>query len=126
MVQEAVAQATEDELLYETGRGSAQSDHAAAVAIAQHELSAYEADPAAAAAAGVVPQGMSAQQYFLSAPVISGYQRGLAIGYERRVLAASGVVVSTWVAQQLLTKPIVIDGQAPTFSVVGALTVASS
>ena len=126
MVQEAVAQAIQDELLYESDGGSAQSDHAAAVATAQQELSAYEQDPAAGEAAGIVPQGMSAQEYFLSAPVIEGYQRGLAIAYERHVLAASGVSVSTWVAQQLLTKQVLIDGQAPGFSIAGALTASSS
>lgn len=113
----AVANAVADRLLYQQGIAITTGLTGLATAIAHEQLGYYLSDPAAGGAQGIVPKGMSATEYFLSPPVIAGYERIIAIGREESVLAAAHVSVATWIGQQLGSHVILVNGASPTFSV---------
>lgn len=119
--QEATASAVGNELLYQQGMTITNGSLQTARSVAQQELSSYLADPAAGQAAGIVPAGMSPQQYFLSAPVINAFQRSEVINTEESALVASHVDVGTWVRQQMATHTTLVNGLAPTFSLAGVV-----
>jgi len=114
---EAVARAVADRLLYQRGLAITTGLAALATAMAHQQLGYYLSYPAAGEADGIVPKGMSATEYFLSPPVVAGYERIIAIGREETVLAASHVSVATWIGQQLSSHVILVNGASPTFSV---------
>jgi hypothetical protein len=119
--QQAIASAVVDELLYQAGLRTATRVPQTAQAMAQQELNDYLTDPAAGQAAGIVPPGVTPQQYFMSPTMIEGFEHGVVISDERSTLAASHTDVAVWVRQQIAEHVILINGGAPGFSLAASL-----
>jgi glucose/arabinose dehydrogenase len=121
--QVAVANAVAEQLLFEQGMATIDSPLTQANAMARQQLAYYLADPAAGEVAEVIPAGVSAHQYFLSKPVISGYERLIAIGHEELVLTTDHVSLAAWITDQLTIHHVLVDGQMPTFSIPGLMSI---
>lgn len=114
--QQGIAFAVEDELLYREGLTNTTGSLETATAMANQELKNYLADPSAGLAAGIVPAGLTPQQYFLSQTTIASYQREVVIAHEKSVLAAAAISEASWFGQALTNHTILVDGAAPSFS----------
>lgn len=115
--EQAVARAVADQLLYQQGQTITSGALGLATTMAHQQLAYYLADPAAGDASNLVPKGMTASQYFLSAQVIAGYEHIIVIGREETALAASNVNVDTWVGEQTRRHVILVNGAPPAFSI---------
>lgn len=121
--QQAIASTVADQILYQAaGIAVTSTSTAAARALSQEELQAYLADPAAGQAAGILPPGVSPQQYFASTAMLSAYQRLAIIGAQTSAITASHMTVGTWVRQHLAGYVVLVDGAGPAFSLANALT----
>jgi hypothetical protein len=121
--QQAIASTVADQILYQAaGAAITSASTAAARVLAQDELQAYLADPAAGQAAGILPPGVSPQQYFASTAMLGAYQRLAIIGDQSSLITASHMTVGTWVRQHLAGHVVLVDGAGPAFSLASALT----
>jgi hypothetical protein len=121
--QQAIASTVADQILYQSaGTAIASTSTAAARALAQEELQAYLADPAAGQAAGILPPGVSPQQYFASQAMLGAYQRLAIIRGQTSAITGSHMTVGTWVRQHLAGHVVLVDGAGPAFSLASALT----
>lgn len=121
--QQAIASTVADQVLYvAAGTAITSTSAAAARTFAQEGLQAYLADPAAGQAAGILPPGLSPQQYFGSSTMLGAYQRLAIIRGETSAITATHTTVGTWVRQHLAAHIVLIDGAGPAFSLASTLT----
>lgn len=121
--QQAIASTVADQVLYvAAGTAITSTSAAAARTFTQEALQAYLADPAAGQAAGILPPGLSPQQYFGSPAMLGAYQRLAIIRGETSAITATHTTVGTWVRQHLAAHIVLIDGAGPAFSLASTLT----
>lgn len=117
--QVAVGDAVDEELLYREGLKNAPANAMQmATTIAGQQLQLYLTDPSGAT--GVIPAGMTPQEFYLSPSTVAVYERGLILGHEKMVLASAGTDPGVWFRQELASHSVLIDGATPSFSLADA------
>lgn len=129
VLQGAVAATVLEELLNaEASTYAISVSEAQATALAQQQLDLYHKDPAAFAAAGAIPAGMSADAFFSSPTTVAAYQRLMTIQQAKAHLLTAApartdphTVLSQWMNQVLPRHSVQVDGGPPDFTLAASL-----